>query len=133
MSHQYLSRIENLLRPEGNVLLNMTYDEAAARVLSGDPKQVDKIDGQFAIMVSEGKTVRMARSIGRPLRYFLAKLIDGPCLLVAERMDEIVARLKEMGISGDKNPGPFNLKTDALPFELPAPAPGKFLLSNLKI
>jgi asparagine synthase (glutamine-hydrolysing) len=104
MSHQYLSRIENLLRPEGNVLLNMTYDEAAARVLSGDPKQVDKIDGQFAIMVSEGKTVRMARSIGRPLRYFLAKLIDGPCLLVAERMDEIVARLKEMGIEDQFHP-----------------------------
>jgi asparagine synthase (glutamine-hydrolysing) len=104
MSHQYLSRIENLLRPEGNVLLNMTYEDAEARVLSGDPKQVDEIDGQFAIMVSEGKTVRMARSIGRPLRYFLAKLVDGPCLLVAERMDEIVERLKEMGIEDQFHP-----------------------------
>lgn len=82
----------------------MSYDEAESRVLSGDPKQVDEIDEQFAIMVSEGKTVRMASSIGQPLRYFLAKLVDGPCLLVAERMDEIVARLKEMGIADQFHP-----------------------------
>jgi len=102
--HQYLSRIENLLKSDRNVLLNMTYEEAEKRVLSGDVELIDEIDGQFAIMVAEGKSVRMARSIGRPLRYFLAKLIAGPCLIVAERMDEIVAKLMEMGISDQFHP-----------------------------
>ena len=104
MSQQYVSRIENLLDPAGNILLNMSYAQAAERVLSGDAERIDEIDGQFAIMVSSGKTVRMARSIGRPLRYFLAKLVDGPCLIVAERMDEIVNRLAEMGIADQFHP-----------------------------
>jgi len=104
MSHQYLSRIENLLNPAGNILLNMGYEEAEKRVLSGDGNLVNQIDGQLAIMVASGKTVRMARSIGRPLRYFLAKLVDGPCLIVAERMDEIVRRLEEMGIADQFHP-----------------------------
>ena len=104
MNHQYLSRIENLLEPAGNILLNMDYAEAEKRILSGDPNLVGEIDGQFAIMASRGKTVRMARSIGRPLRYFLAKLADGPCLIVAERIDEIVGRLNEMGIADQFHP-----------------------------
>ncbi len=104
MTHQYISRIENLLDPAANILLNMSYEEAEKRVLSGDPKLVDEIDGQFAIMVASEKTVRMARSIGRPLRYFLAKLVDGPCLIVAERIDEILGRLTEMGISDQFHP-----------------------------
>ena len=104
MTHQDLSRIENLLNPAGNILLNMDYVEAEKRVLSGDYKLVGGIDGQFAIMVASGKTVRMARSIGRPLRYFLAKLVDGPCLIVAERMDEILKRLTEMGIADQFHP-----------------------------
>ncbi len=104
MSHQYLSRIENLLDPAGNILLNMSYSDAENRVLSGDTALVNEIDGQFAIMVATGKTVRMARSIGRPLRYFLAKLIDGPCLIVAERMDEILGKLTEMGIADQFHP-----------------------------
>lgn len=104
MSHQYISRIENLLDPAGNILLNMSYSEAENRVLSGDVKLVNEIDGQFAIMVASGKSVRMARSIGRPLRYFLAKLVDGPCLIVAERMDEIVRRLEEIGIADQFHP-----------------------------
>jgi len=104
MAHQYVSRVENLLDSSGNVLLNMSYEEAVERVVSGDPKRVNEIDGQFAIMACEGKTVRMARSIGRPLRYFLAKLIDGPCLVVAERMDSIYQRLVEMGIADQFHP-----------------------------
>ena len=104
MTHQYLSRIENLLDPAGNILLNMSYSDAENRVHSGDATLVDEIDGQFAIMVAAGKTVRMARSIGRPLRYFLAKLVDGPCLIVAERMDEILGKLTEMGIADQFHP-----------------------------
>lgn len=54
-NYQYVSRIENLMDPQGNILLNMSLQEAQARVLSGDSDQVAQIDGQFAICVSEGK------------------------------------------------------------------------------
>lgn len=39
----------------------------------------------------------LARSLDRPLRYFLAKAVDGPALIVAERIDEIAAELDRRG------------------------------------
>lgn len=99
-----LSRVVNLLDPEANVLLNMTVDEALARVGSGDPHQVRAINGQFALLHSEGKCVRMARSIGRPMRYFLAKRAEGPCLVVAERIDEIHEFLRSEGLAEQFHP-----------------------------
>jgi asparagine synthase (glutamine-hydrolysing) len=84
-----IDRLVNLLDPSANVLLNMSVEQARERVGSGDPDQVRGIDGQFALIWKQGTIVRMARSIGRPMRYFLAKLEDGPCLVVAERIDEI--------------------------------------------
>ena len=62
---------------------------------SGDPERIRAIDGQFAIVQKRGNLVRMARSIGRPMRYFLAKQADGPCLIVAERIDELHEQLQE--------------------------------------
>ena len=65
---------------------------------NGDPEEVRKIDGSFAIVTKEGQQVRMARSIGRPMRYFMAKQVDGPLLVVAERIDDIYNYLKELGL-----------------------------------
>lgn len=104
MHSSYISRIENMMDPEGNILLNMNYAEAEQRVLSNDAAAVREIDGQFAICVHSGKTVRLARSIGRPMRYFLAKKVDGPCLIVAERMEEIREKLIEIGIGDQFHP-----------------------------
>ena len=101
---QYLSRIDNLMDPTGNVFLNMDQEEAERRVLTGRADAVGEIDGQFAICVSEGKTVRMARSIGRPMRYFLAKKADGPCLIVAEQIQDIRNKLTEMGLDDQFHP-----------------------------
>jgi asparagine synthase (glutamine-hydrolysing) len=55
-------------------------------------------------VVSEGKTVRMARSLGRPLRYFIAKRPEGPVLIVSERIDEIFAYLKSEGMDEQFHP-----------------------------
>ena len=65
-SVQLIERLINLVDPAGNVFLNMSGEEALARVASGDPEQVRGIDGQFALIHKQGKIVRMARSIGRP-------------------------------------------------------------------
>lgn len=99
-----VERVVNLLDPAANVLLNMTPDEATHRVGSGDPGQVREIDGQFALLHRHGHVVRMARSIGRPMRYFLAKRTEGPCLVVAERIDEIREFLVAEGLDQQFHP-----------------------------
>ena len=103
-NHAYIERLVNLLDPADNIIFNMTVDEAIERVGSGDAQQVCEIDGQFAMLHRAGKRVRLARSIGRPLRYFLAKLVDGPCLIVAERIDEIAAWLEQEGLADQFHP-----------------------------
>ena len=99
-----IDRLVNLLDPAGDVLLNMTHAEALERVGSGDPARVRQIDGQFALVHKQGRIVRMARSIGRPLRYFIAKRAEGPCLIVAERIDEIARFLEQEGLAGQFHP-----------------------------
>lgn len=100
----YVDRLVNLLDPDANFFLNATPEQAAAAIASGDPDRVRAIDGQFALLHKEGATVRMARSIGRPMRYFLAKLVDGPCLIVAERIDEIQAHLEKERLDDQFHP-----------------------------
>ncbi|MCA9146538.1 MAG: asparagine synthetase B family protein [Planctomycetaceae bacterium] len=99
-----VERLVDLIDPNANVLLNMTSEEAAAAVASGDAKRVRAIDGQFAIIQKQGNVVRLARSIGRPMRYFLAKQVAGPCLIVAERMEEIREQLERDGLGDQFHP-----------------------------
>jgi len=62
------------------------------------------IDGSFALVAQDGEQVVLARSLDRPLRYFLAKAADGPALIVAERIDEIAAELKRRGWADQFHP-----------------------------
>ena len=105
MDHcEYISKIVDLTDPKKNVIYNMTQEEAVAIVKSGDLEAIRKIDGQFSLVSVEGKTIRMARSIGRPLRYFIAKRKAGPQLVVAERIDVIFDYLKEEGMDDQFHP-----------------------------
>ncbi len=104
MHAAYVERFVSLLELEANQIFNMTVEDAVERVGSGDPEQVRQIDGQFALVHRDGQIVRMARSIGRPMRFFLAKQVDGPCLIVAERIDEIAAFLKAEGLDDQFHP-----------------------------
>lgn len=104
MKHQYIERVVDLTDQEKNVIYNMSQEEARATLLSGDINKVRRIDGQFALIAIEDKSVYMARSIGRPLRYFIAKLIDGPCLVIADRIDTIHEYLKSEGLSDQFHP-----------------------------
>ena len=101
---QTIERVVNLLNPDSNILLNVSQAEAESRVLSGKAQAVREIDGQFAILARDGKTIRMARSIARPMRYFLAKRAEGPCLIVAERIDEIRQVLIDEGLEDQFHP-----------------------------
>lgn len=95
---QKLEDFVNLSDPDKNQIFNMTLQEAEERVSSGKPEEIRKIDGNFAIVTKRGKQVYMARSIGRPLRYFMAKQVAGPLLIVADRIDEIYQYLKTLGL-----------------------------------
>jgi asparagine synthase (glutamine-hydrolysing) len=95
MNSQYVSNVTDLTNPEKNVIYNMTHEEAVNIVRAGNVEAVRKIDGQFSLVSVEGKTIRIARSIGRPIRYFIAKRPAGPELVIAERIDVIYNYLKK--------------------------------------
>ncbi len=103
-NHQYIERVVDLLDPAANRILNMTVDEARQRVLRNDPPAVREIDGSFALVARDGKTVRLARSMDRPMRYFLAKREEGPALVVAERIDTIRDWLNGEGYGNQFHP-----------------------------
>ncbi|MFM9068036.1 MAG: asparagine synthase-related protein, partial [Planctomycetota bacterium] len=77
---------------------------AQEAVASGDATRVGQIRGQFAIVAKQGHFVRLARSLGRPMRYFLAKQAAGPLLIVAERMEEIQRQLAADGLEDQFHP-----------------------------
>jgi asparagine synthase (glutamine-hydrolysing) len=104
MNNQYISKVVDLTNPEKNTIYNMTHEEAVEAVRSGNVEAVRKIDGQFSLVSVDGKTIRMARSIGRPIRYFIAKVPAGPQLVIAERIDVIYDYLKKEGLDHQFHP-----------------------------
>jgi asparagine synthase (glutamine-hydrolysing) len=104
MNHQYIERVVDLTKSDRNIIYNMSVEEATEIIKSGDTQAIREIDGQFALVSVEGKTIRMARSIGRPLRYFIAKQVAGPCLILAERIDTIYNHLKKEGLDDQFHP-----------------------------
>ena len=103
-NHIPVERFINLLDPAANTIFNMTVEDAVERLATGDAAKVRGIDGQFALVHRNGHIIRMARSIGRPMRYFLAKQVAGPCLIIAERIDEIARFLKNEGLDEQFHP-----------------------------
>src|SRR5437660_688027 len=103
MDH-YIERVVDLLDPASNRICNMTLEDARRRLLSARPDAIREIDGSFALLARDGKTVRMARSLDRPMRYFLAKRAAGPALIVADRIDAIHEQLKREGLAEQFHP-----------------------------
>jgi asparagine synthase (glutamine-hydrolysing) len=104
MDH-YIERVVDLIDPASNRLHNMSVEQARELLLGDSAEAVRQIRGSFALLAKSGKTVRMARSLDRPMRYFLAKRQEGPALIVASRIDEIYAWLKAEGLDGQFHPG----------------------------
>ena len=99
-----VERIVDLLDPRLNQIHNMSLDEGRRRVLGGDPAEVRAIDGSFALIAVDGVTVRMARSLDRPMRYFLAKRHEGPALFVSDRIDTLQRALDDAGLGQQFHP-----------------------------
>ncbi len=95
--YRSVARVVDLTDPALNVLHGRSLEDARARVASGDADAVAALDGSYALVGVDGITVRLARSLDRPLRYFLAKEADGPVLVVADRIDAIEGWLSAHG------------------------------------
>ena len=105
MSHpQYISRVVNLIPSASQRLWSIDEAEGRRRLLDTDSESVLAIDGSFALVAQDGERVVLARSLDRPMRYFLAKAVDGPVLIVAERIDEIAAELARRGWAAQFHP-----------------------------
>jgi asparagine synthase (glutamine-hydrolysing) len=104
MDHSYVERVVDLTDPDANRIDNFTIGEARSLLLEGQVEDVRKIHGSFALLAKTGKTVKMARSLDRPMRYFLAKRREGPALVVAHRIDTIFDWLKSEGLEGQFHP-----------------------------
>jgi asparagine synthase (glutamine-hydrolysing) len=99
----YVERVVDLTEPDANDLNNLSLEDARD-LLMRSPASTGSIGGSFAIVAKSGKTVRMARSLDRPMRYFLAKRQDGPALVVAHRIDQIFEWLKNEGLDEQFHP-----------------------------
>ena len=99
-----ISRVINLIREECQRLWTVDQSEGRRRLLASDVDGVLQLDGSFALVAQDGERVVLARSLDRPMRYFLAKSTDGPALIVAERIDEIAAELTRRGWADQFHP-----------------------------
>ncbi|MEO7083477.1 MAG: asparagine synthase-related protein [Gemmatimonadaceae bacterium] len=99
-----IAKIVNLVSPNTQRFWSISEAEATERVRANDVGGVLAIEGSFALVAQEGQRVMLARSLDRPLRYFLAKAAEGPVLIVAERIAEIRAELARRGWTDQFHP-----------------------------
>ncbi len=99
-----VERVVDLLDPSLNRIRNLSVDEARRRLFADHPASVLGIEGSFALVHRDGIRVRLARSLDRPARYFLAKRQEGPALFVADRMDTLRDALAREGLAGQFHP-----------------------------
>ena len=105
MSHyQAVERVVDLLDPAKNILYDLTTEQARALLAEGGADAIRRLDGQFALVATRGQHVLLARSLGRPLRYFIAKRAAGPCLVAADRIDTIHRYLQDQGLADQFHP-----------------------------
>jgi asparagine synthase (glutamine-hydrolysing) len=102
--NRYIAQVVNLIPDTAQHLWSGDLTTARGALLAADPGEVLGIQGSFALIAQEGERVVLARSLDRPLRYFLAKAAEGPVLIVAERIDEIAAELGRHGWSDQFHP-----------------------------
>ena len=101
-----VARVINLIPPDSppQRFWSGSATNARQQLLANDAAALLEIQGSFALVVQDGERVLLARSLDRPMRYFLAKATDGPVLLVAERIDAIAAELARLGWASQFHP-----------------------------
>lgn len=99
-----IHRLIDLVDPASQQICNLELNEARQLLTAADPSRLSSIVGSFALTARDGDRVFLARSLDRPLRYFLAKERGGPMLVVAERIDAIRDFLETEGYGEQFHP-----------------------------
>ena len=99
-----VDRLVDLVGTRSTGLTGASEAQVAEWTARCDGDSLAQTDGHFAAVGRDGKTVRLARTIGIPLRYFVAKMYHGPFLVVADRMDRIFAWCQEQRIAWQFEP-----------------------------
>ncbi|MGB5552441.1 MAG: asparagine synthetase B family protein, partial [Thermoanaerobaculia bacterium] len=99
-----IHRVVDLIDQRSQQIYNMELEEARGLLLRDDATSLTQLLGSFALTAREGEVIRMARSLDRPMRYFLAKQESGPLLVVADRIDEIQEFLVTQGYGDQFHP-----------------------------
>ncbi len=99
-----IAQVVDLVDPATQELGSLSPTEAEDRLFASDPTGLLELPGSFALVARRGLEVRLARSLDRPLRYFLAKQAAGPLLVVADRIDEIGRWLGRQGYADQFQP-----------------------------
>lgn len=97
-------KLVDLSDPSCDMILNGERSDLEAALAAGDVDALSRLGGSFAGVAQQGVTIRLARTIGRPLRYFVAKRSSGPYLVVADRIDTIARYCAEQGIAWQFHP-----------------------------
>jgi asparagine synthase (glutamine-hydrolysing) len=97
-------RLVDLVGPRSSGLTGATADQIVAAIGRCDTAALASSDGHFAAIARDGRTVRLARTIGLPLRYFVAKMYHGPLLIVSDRIDRMVDWCQQQRIGWQFDP-----------------------------
>jgi len=84
-----VERLVDLVGPRQSALPAMTAQELTEAVRASDTDALGRAGGHFAATARDGQTVRLARTVGVPLRYFVAKMFHGPFLIASDRIDSL--------------------------------------------
>ncbi len=84
-----MERLVDLIGPRESGLTGAPLSDVEDALRRGDVDRLGRTDGHFSATIRDGQTVRLARTIGQPLRYFVAKRYHGPYLVVADRIDSL--------------------------------------------
>ena len=84
-----IDRTVDLVGPRSSALTGAAEQDVVTAIRRCDTPALAATDGHFAAIGRDGRTVRLARTIGIPLRYFVAKMYHGPFLVVSDRIDRI--------------------------------------------
>jgi asparagine synthase (glutamine-hydrolysing) len=99
-----VDRLVDLVDTRSAGLAGASEAQIADWLAACDLPALSATDGHFAAIGRDGRTVRLARTIGIPLRYFVAKMYHGPFLVVADRMDRIFEWCREHRIAWQFEP-----------------------------
>jgi asparagine synthase (glutamine-hydrolysing) len=84
-----VERLVDLVESRESGLVGAPLRAVEKAVQTADIARLQATDGHFAAVARDEQTVRLGRTLGLPLRYFVAKRYHGPFLVVADRIDRL--------------------------------------------